>query len=40
MTPYEKYEMLTEENKEIIARQIETLRASQLDRQSSSDFQE
>ena len=40
MTTAEKFELLTDENKEIVRVQIEILIASQSDRQSSSDSQE
>lgn len=40
MTPYEKYELLTDENKEIIARQIETLKECQSERQLQPYSQE
>ena len=40
MTYYEKYEQLTEEHKEIIARQIETLIECQSENQSQPYSQE
>lgn len=40
MTIEEKYMLLTDENKEIVKRQIEILIASQLDCQSSPGSQE
>ena len=40
MTSEQKFELLTNENKEIIKRQIEILIASQSDHQSSSGFPE
>lgn len=40
MTPYEKYEQLTDENKEVIARQIETLKECQSERQLQPYSQE
>lgn len=40
MTPYEKFELLTDESKEIIARQIETLIENQSESQLSPYSQE
>ena len=40
MTSEQKFELLTNENKEIIKREIEILIASQSDHQSSSGFPE
>ena len=40
MTTVEKFDLLTSENKEIIARQIEILKESQSAHQSFSDSQE
>lgn len=40
MTTQEKFEQLTQEHRDIVIRQIETLRENQSKHQSSSDSQE